>query len=112
MLTLSQPESIARSVTLPVGGVGLLRSELLLIEALDRQHPRLWLEQGRKHELIDRIAQQIRPFAEAFHPRPVFYRSLDLRSHEFSTLAGQSPERYPMLGLRGTLSYQRTPASV
>jgi len=111
MLTLSQPESIAQAACLPVDGVGLLRSELMLLEALDRQHPKLWLEQGRKHELIDRIAQQIRPFAAAFNPRPVFYRSLDLRSHEFSTLAGQEPiERYPMLGLRGTLSYQRTPA--
>jgi pyruvate, water dikinase len=111
MLTLSQPESIAQSANLPVDGVGLLRSELMLLEALDRQHPRLWLQQGRKHELIDRIAHQIRPFAEAFNPRPVFYRSLDLRSHEFSTLVGQEPlEQYPMLGLRGTLSYQRTPA--
>ncbi len=111
MLTLSQPESIAQAASLPVDGVGLLRSELMLLEALDRQHPKLWLEQGRKHELIDRIAHQIRLFAEAFDPRPVFYRSLDLRSHEFSTLAGQEPlERYPMLGLRGTLSYQRTPA--
>ncbi|MBW4513774.1 MAG: hypothetical protein KME11_00950 [Timaviella obliquedivisa GSE-PSE-MK23-08B] len=111
MLTLSQPEAIAQSVALPVDGIGLLRSELMLLEALDRQHPKLWLEQGRKHELIDRIAHQIRSFAEAFNPRPVFYRSLDLRSHEFSTLVGQEPlEQYPMLGLRGTLSYQRTPA--
>jgi pyruvate, water dikinase len=111
MLTLSQPEAIAQAASLPVDGVGLLRSEIMLLEALDRQHPKLWLEQGRKQELIDRIAHQIRPFAEAFNPRPVFYRSLDLRSHEFSTLAGQEPlGRYPMLGLRGTLSYQRTPA--
>ncbi len=111
MLTLSQPESIAQSASLPVDGVGLLRSELMLLEALDRQHPKLWLEQERKHELIDRIAHQIRHFAKAFSPRPVFYRSLDLRSHEFSTLAGQEPQaQYPMLGLRGTLSYQRTPA--
>lgn len=111
MLTLSQPEAIAQAASLPVDGVGLLRSELMLLEALDRQHPKLWVEQGRKHELIDRIAQQIRPFVEAFNPRPVFYRSLDLRSHEFSTLAGQEPsQRYPMLGVRGTLSYQRTPA--
>lgn len=111
MLTLSQSEAIAQAASLPVDGVGLLRSELILLEALDRQHPKLWVEQGRKHELIDRIAQQIRPFVEAFKSRPVFYRSLDLRSHEFSTLAGQEPsQRYPMLGVRGTLSYQRTPA--
>jgi pyruvate,water dikinase len=109
LLTLSQPESIASAV-LPVDGVGLLRSELMLMEALDRQHPRLWLEQGRRQELVDRIAQRVVPFAEAFHPRPVFYRSLDLRSHEFSTLAGQEPsDRYPMLGVRGTFGYQRHP---
>jgi pyruvate, water dikinase len=109
-LTLSQPESIAPSSRLPVAGIGLLRSELMLLEALDRQHPQLWIEQGRQQELVDRIAQHILPFAEAFHPRPVFYRSLDLRSHEFSTLAGKEPtDRYPMLGMRGTLSYQRNP---
>jgi pyruvate, water dikinase len=111
LLTLSQPDSIAVAAQLPVDGVGLLRSELMLLEALDRQHPRLWLEQGRKQELVDRMAQRILPFAEAFNPRPVFYRSLDLRSHEFSSLAGQEPiDRYPMLGVRGTFSYQRNPA--
>jgi pyruvate, water dikinase len=111
LLTLSQPESIASAAQLPVAGVGLLRSELMLMEALDRQHPKLWLKQGRQQELVDRIAQRILPFAEAFHPRPVFYRTLDLRTHEFSTLAGREPiDRYPMLGIRGTFSYQRNPA--
>jgi pyruvate, water dikinase len=111
LLTLSQPESIASAAQLPVDGVGLLRSELMLMEALDRQHPKLWLEQGRRQELVDRITQKIMPFAEAFQPRPVFYRTLDLRSHEFSTLAGQEPsDRYPMLGVRGTFGYQRNPA--
>jgi pyruvate, water dikinase len=109
MVTLSQPESIA-AAQLPVDGVGLLRSELMLLEALDRQHPKLWLEQGRQQELVDRIAQKIRAFAEAFNPRPVFYRSLDLRSHEFPSLEGANVEKYPMLGIRGTLSYQVTPA--
>jgi pyruvate, water dikinase len=109
MVTLSQPESIA-AAQLPVDGVGLLRSELMLLEALDRQHPKLWVEQGRQPQLVERIAQKIRAFAEAFNPRPVFYRSLDLRSHEFPSLEGANVEQYPMLGIRGTLSYQVTPA--
>jgi pyruvate, water dikinase len=109
-ITLSQPELITRAAQLPVAGVGLLRSELLLLNALDRQHPRIWLEQGRQAELVDRIAENILPFAAAFAPRPVFYRSLDLRAHEFTTLEGMPAEPYPMLGMRGTLSYQNHPA--
>jgi pyruvate, water dikinase len=110
LVTLSQPESIAHASQLPVAGVGLLRSELMLLNALERQHPKMWLEQGRQSELVDRIAENIRPFAEAFAPRPVFYRSLDLRSHEFATLEGMPAEASPMLGVRGTFSYQKNPA--
>jgi pyruvate,water dikinase len=111
-VTLSQPDSILQAVSLPVDGVGLLRSELMLLAALEQQHPRVWLEQGRQAELIDRMTNQIQQFTQAFAPRPVFYRSLDLRSHEFPTLADPShgPEPNPILGQRGTFSYQMNPA--
>ncbi len=111
MLNLSQPELIARATQLPVDGVGLLRAELTMLTLLDQQHPQLWIQQGRKSILIDRLATQIQTFAQAFAPRPVFYRTLDLRSHEFRSLAGAevAPEPNPMLGMRGTFSYTVNP---
>jgi pyruvate,water dikinase len=113
MVNLSQPETLEQLAELPIDGIGLLRAELLVVGLLDAQHPHLWLRQGRQAELRDRLAHQIGQFARALLPRPVFYRSLDLRSHEFSGLIGNdaaSPEVNPMLGWRGTLSYMANPA--
>jgi pyruvate,water dikinase len=111
LLALSQPDLVERAAQLPVDGVGLLRSELMMVSILDQHHPQYWIRQNRQSELVQRLAQQIEKFAQAFSPRPVFYRSLDLRSHEFQSLRGQEPisEPNPMLGLRGTFSYVLNP---
>jgi pyruvate, water dikinase len=111
MVNLSQPEVLEQVIQLPVDGVGLLRSELLLLTVFSQEHPYQWLQQGRRVELVNRLAAQIQLFADAFSPKPVFYRSLDLRSHEFPALANPAVDAAtnPMLGLRGTLSYQHNP---
>lgn len=112
MVNLSQPQTLSQITDLPLDGLGLLRSELMILELLDRQPLHHWLQQDRQPELVDRIAERVAQFAEAFHPRPVFYRSLDVRSHEFPTLVAPAPaEKNPMLGLRGTFRYQVHPAS-
>ncbi len=112
MVNLSQPEGLARLRGKPLDGVGLLRSELLLLSLLDQQHPHLWLRQGRQAELSQRLSTAIQYFAQTFAPRPIFYRSLDLRSHEFRSLqGGDLPiETNPVLGIRGTFSYMLEPA--
>ena len=112
MVNLSQPSSIQRASRLPIDGVGLLRSELLFLEILDGRHPDWWLQQERQGALVEQLSVQVRQFTQAFAPRPVFYRSLDWRSHEFQLLAGgptTTTEVNPMLGLRGTLRYQLDP---
>ncbi|WP_449416535.1 putative PEP-binding protein [Phormidium nigroviride] len=78
-VNVSQIGSIERIKNLPLDGIGLLRSELMALEALDYQHPRLWLHSGRQAEFVERMADQLALFAAALAPRPVFYRSLDLR---------------------------------
>jgi pyruvate,water dikinase len=110
LINLSYVEAVEEAATLPVDGVGLLRSELMLQEILKQEHLALWLM--HQDELIDQIASQIERFACAFAPRPVFYRSLDLRSHEFSSLSARNtaPEQNPILGLHGTFSYQFDPS--
>jgi pyruvate,water dikinase len=113
MVNLSQITSLPQITELPVDGVGLLRSELLLVPLLERQHPQHWLEQGRSRELVQRLAGALQTFAAALAPRPVFYRSLDMRSHEFRGLVGGERtglEPNPILGVRGTYSYVRNPA--
>lgn len=110
MVNLSQPSTIKRAASLPVDGVGLLRSELMFLEVLGGQHPTRWLNVGRRQELVDRLTEAVCEFAGAFAPRPVFYRSLDWRSHEFQRVFAESvPELNPMLGWRGTFSYMQDP---
>ena len=110
LVNLSQVSSLQKVVGLPVDGVGLLRSELMMLEALEGKHPSEWLPQG-KEELLERLAFGIVQIAAAFAPRPVLYRSLDWRSHEFASLFNTTAEVEvnPMLGRRGTLRYLSDP---
>jgi pyruvate, water dikinase len=114
MVNLSQPISLRVAQSLPVDGVGLLRSELMLLEILEQQHPYVWLQQGRQSELLEAWTASIHQFTSAFSPRPVFYRSLDLRSHEYRLLKGGTDfeplETNPMLGQRGVARYLANPA--
>lgn len=107
LANISQTQSIDRLNQLPIDGIGLLRSELMILETLENQHPNLWLQTGRQQEFVERMAAQIIQFAKAIAPRPLFYRALDLRSHEFHALQGSQtpPETNPMLGVRGAFSY-------
>ncbi|MBW4545513.1 MAG: response regulator [Symplocastrum torsivum CPER-KK1] len=117
LVNLSQVNSLEKIIDLPVDGVGLLRSELIMLDALENLHPNEWLRQGNKSELVTRFAEIIIQFAAAFAPRPVLYRSIDWReaelapraSHEVPFLSGvtppSEPEVNPIVGLRGTLRY-------
>lgn len=111
LVNLSQVSTLDKVVGLPVDGVGLLRSELMMLEALEGRHPNQWLQQGAEDELVERLAYSIVQIAAAFAPRPVLYRSLDWRSHEFASLFDDSAEVEvnPMLGRRGTLRYLSDP---
>ncbi|HBL57863.1 MAG TPA: response regulator [Cyanobacteria bacterium UBA8803] len=114
LVNLSQTQSLKRLEGLPVDGVGLLRSELMILEALDNLHPQQWLRQGQEQELTDRLTQLIVQFAAALMPRPVLYRSLDWRAAEFQslrddTLLSASPVN-SMLEQRGTSHYVKDPA--
>jgi pyruvate, water dikinase len=104
LINLNQTRTLPQAAALPVAGIGLVRSELWMLSLLDYQHPNLWVQKRREAELVAIWAEGLRQLAAALSPRPVFYRSLDLRSHEFSNLPGTtaSSETNPMLGLRGT----------
>jgi pyruvate,water dikinase len=113
LLNLSEPSQVAKAAALDVDGVGLLRAELMVIEALDGAHPRLLLEEGRADEFVERMAESLRTFAAGFAPRPVTYRTIDFRTNEFRGLRGgerfEPEEANPMIGYRGVQRYVHEP---
>ena len=113
LLNLSEPSQVSRAAALDVDGVGLLRAELMVIEALDGAHPRLLLEEGRGEEFVERMSDALTTFAAGFAPRPVTYRTIDFRTNEFRGLRGgdrfEPEEANPMIGYRGVFRYVREP---
>ena len=113
LVNLSEPSQVAAAAALPVEGVGLLRAELMILEALGGTHPRALLEQGRGDEVVERMAEGLAVFASGFAPRPITYRTIDFRTNEFSGLEGgerfEPHEANPMIGYRGALRYTREP---
>ena len=59
LVNLSEPSQVERAAALDVDGVGLLRAELMVLEALEGKHPRLLMEQGRGEEFVDRMAEAL-----------------------------------------------------
>ncbi|HEY8484819.1 MAG TPA: phosphoenolpyruvate synthase [Longimicrobiales bacterium] len=112
-VNLGEPERAEEMAARPVDGVGLLRAEFMILAALDGNHPRRLLEQGRGGEFVDRMAENLRRFARAFYPRPVVYRAMDFRTNEFRGLQGgaefEPEEANPMIGYRGCFRYTREP---
>ena len=98
---------------MPVDGVGLLRAEFMVTDALKGVHPRKLLERGEERTFVDSMAKSLLRITRAFEPRPVVYRSIDFRSNEFSNLEGgdefEPHEENPMIGYRGCYRYVREP---
>ncbi len=96
-----------------VDGVGLLRAEFMVADALGGVHPRLLMERGDRQVFIDGMAASLLRITRAFAPRPVVYRSIDFRSNEFAALEGgdrfEPIENNPMIGYRGCFRYVREP---
>jgi pyruvate,water dikinase len=96
-----------------VDGVGLLRAEFMITDALAGEHPKHLLATGRRAEFVDRMAASVRRIAQAFAPRPVVYRAVDFRTNEFRGLTGgaehEPVEANPMIGYRGCYRYVRDP---
>ncbi|HKU43212.1 MAG TPA: putative PEP-binding protein, partial [Polyangiales bacterium] len=98
---------------LPVDGVGLLRAEFMLLDALENTHPRAFVREQGKDAFIERMAAKLLRITRAFAPRPVIYRSYDFRTNEFRGLRGgsefEAQEENPMIGYRGAFRYVSDP---
>ncbi|MFI5053535.1 MAG: PEP/pyruvate-binding domain-containing protein, partial [Acidimicrobiia bacterium] len=78
-VNLAIADQAERVASLPVDGVGLLRAEFMITEALGGVHPRRLLAEGRERELVDQMVASLRRITGAFAPRPVVYRTIDFR---------------------------------
>ncbi|HXP33047.1 MAG TPA: phosphoenolpyruvate synthase, partial [Acidimicrobiales bacterium] len=110
---LAFAEHAEEVAAMPVDGVGLLRAEFMVTDALKGVHPRKLLERGDEKTFVDDMAKSVLRITRAFEPRPVVYRSIDFRSNEFSNLEGgdqfEPHEENPMIGYRGCYRYVREP---
>ncbi|MFZ4518944.1 MAG: phosphoenolpyruvate synthase [Microthrixaceae bacterium] len=101
------------AAALPVDGVGLLRAELMLTDALGGVHPAAMVARGGAAEFVDRLSSSLLTVTRAFGRRPVVYRSMDFRTNEFRGLEGgdefEPVEANPMIGWRGAYRYVTDP---
>lgn len=99
---VSMPEAATKAAATGADGVGLLRTEHMMLTA--GVHPGKFIEDGKEDELIKMLAENVMIVADAFYPKPVWYRTLDAPTDEFITLEGgenEPREHNPMLGWRG-----------
>lgn len=112
-VNLAIASQAAEAAALPVDGVGLLRAEFMIADALGGVHPKQLIAAGKRDEVIAKLSESLLTITRAFAPRPVIYRTYDFRTNEFRKLAGgadfEPHEENPMIGYRGAFRYVRDP---
>ncbi len=112
-VNVAMPDKAEQAAELDVDGVGLLRAELILEDALHNRHPRDLIARGEQDSLVESLANAVGRVAAAFSPRPVVYRASDFRTNEFRNLQGgdkfEPEEHNPMIGYRGCYRYISNP---
>ncbi|MGP3708787.1 phosphoenolpyruvate synthase [Gordonia paraffinivorans] len=112
-VNLGSAERAAEIGATDVDGVGLLRAEFMLSEALSGRHPRAVIAAGESEAFVSALADNLAKVAAPFGKRPVVYRTTDLRTNEFRNLEGgrefEPEERNPMIGFRGCYRYVKEP---
>ena len=128
MLILGHPDKAFLYSYLPNDGVGLMRMEFIISDAIGihpmaLKHPERIDDEkikGRIERLtrsysdktfyfIERLAEATATIAAAFYPKEVIVRMSDFKSNEYANLIGgrffEPQEENPMIGLRGASRY-------
>lgn len=101
-VNVSMPEAAKKAAATGADGVGLLRTEHMMLTT--GVHPKKFIREGEEDKLIKILVENILKVADTFYPKPVWYRTLDAPTDEFKSLKGGEDEPYehnPMLGWRG-----------
>jgi pyruvate,water dikinase len=112
-VNLAIADAAEEAAALPVDGVGLLRAEFMITDALEGVHPKALIAEGGSEEFVAKMTESLLRIARPFFPRPVVYRTYDFRTNEFSGLRGAADheprEENPMIGYRGCFRYVKDP---
>jgi pyruvate,water dikinase len=101
-VNLSVPDAAGRAADTGADGVGLLRTEHMVLST--GKTPERYIEEEGADAFVSELVDGIQKVAEAFYPRPVRVRTLDAPTDEFRELEGGEKEPHehnPMLGWRG-----------
>ncbi|MFB6127642.1 MAG: phosphoenolpyruvate synthase [Halolamina sp.] len=101
-VNVSIPEAAERAAATGADGVGLLRTEHMVISS--GKTPERYIADHGEGAYQDELVEGIERVADEFYPRPVRVRTLDAPTDEFRQLTGgeDEPEEHnPMLGWRG-----------
>lgn len=128
MVNIADPDSAFKTSFLPTAGIGLVRLEFIITNAL-KVHPmaliypeaitdpaitekikRLTCAYNSETEFfVEQLACAVGMMAAAFYPRPIIVRFSDFKSNEYYNLIGGSYfepiEENPMIGFRGASRY-------
>jgi pyruvate,water dikinase len=128
MLILADPEQAFKLSFYPAAGVGLMRLEFVINNAIQihpmalkhfdtlkdasakRKIEKLTHHYPNKEDyFIHRLAEGVATIAAAFYPRDVIVRTSDFKSNEYANLIGgkefEPVESNPMIGFRGASRY-------
>ncbi len=128
MLILGDPEKAFQYAMLPNNGIGLMRLEFIIANAI-QTHPMALIEfdslkdpnvkqqiealtygyDSKPQYFVEKLAQAVGTIAAAFYPKDVIVRMSDFKSNEYANLLGgqqfEPKEENPMLGFRGASRY-------
>jgi len=110
-VNLGEPRRAREIGKLNVDGVGLLRAEFMIGEI--GIHPKEAIKNKAQDKFIDKLADGLSIFCEAFAGKPVVYRATDFKTNEYRSLPGgkfwEPEEPNPLLGFRGAFRYVANP---
>ena len=101
-VNVSIPEAAERAAATGADGVGLLRTEHMIL-SLNKTPAKFIADEG-VDAYVTELVEGVRGVADAFYPRPVRVRTLDAPTDEFRQMEGgedEPVEHNPMLGYRG-----------
>ncbi|MEO8581712.1 MAG: PEP/pyruvate-binding domain-containing protein [Patescibacteria group bacterium] len=106
-LSTGEPANIKTMELHQIAGIGLLRAEYLVAQI--GLHPKHAIRQRKEHLFIHKLAEGIKTVCQTVHPKPVYYRFLDMTSDELRQLEGgteyEQTEKNPAIGYRGAFRY-------
>ncbi|NUP11194.1 MAG: phosphoenolpyruvate synthase [Polyangiaceae bacterium] len=112
-VNLAIAKNAAEAAASACDGVGLLRAEFMIADALGGIHPKKLIADGKRDEFVKNMSAALLEITQPFMPRPVIYRTYDFRTNEFVKLTGgdryEPKEENPMIGYRGCYRYVRDP---